>query len=368
MAYGFSCKNTSGDVIISDEFKNMHFLETLTADSNDGGAFDNSTGSNLSDVFPNFSGANAANALDGRVILTYTVTTTGVPLVFIKPNANAYDRWYSLIKQSNVGNDWEFEVLMSGIAVNNFPELFIFVDANEVPIGSDTYGMIVHRPDGTKTFDSRAQPLAVIDGGTSRPREYPCDEGRPRINEQFSNTGPFGYDDLDSDFHSNNQQNIGVCGDGVEGETEANCLLHGVSWTRYSDQLNEPFNIQSIQTDVAFTNIMFAAPAVSQAVYNRLAFGFTSGVGTSTAAWYVMYRTAFQIQDEDLGLLPGGGLQFRTGWGTYAAGYSFSSVEEDTGWFGGGGGSYSSGTQPYTAATINYTNNTFIAADASKYT
>ena len=50
-----------------------------------------------------------------------------------------------------------------------------------------------------------------------------------------------------------------------------------------------------------------------------------------------------------------------------AGGYSFSSVAEDGGWFGGGGGSWSSGSMPYTAKTINLQSNAYILADSSRY-
>jgi hypothetical protein len=70
-----------------------------------------------------------------------------------------------------------------------------------------------------------------------------------------------------------------------------------------------------------------------------------------------MYRNTFRIRNG----------YFDAGWSTYAAGYSFSSVYEGGGWFGGGGGSYSSGTMPYTAKTINLFSNAYIIADATRY-
>ena len=77
----------------------------------------------------------------------------------------------------------------------------------------------------------------------------------------------------------------------------------------------------------------------------------------STAAWWVMYRQAFRLRSSN----------FDSGWTGYAAGYSFSSNYESGGWFGGGGGSYSSGSMPYTAKTINLQSNAYIIADSSRY-
>ena len=70
-----------------------------------------------------------------------------------------------------------------------------------------------------------------------------------------------------------------------------------------------------------------------------------------------MYRSAFRLRAN----------KFDAGWSVFAAGYSFSSSFESGGWFGGGGGSYSSGSMPYTAKTINLQSNAYIIADSSRY-
>ena len=70
-----------------------------------------------------------------------------------------------------------------------------------------------------------------------------------------------------------------------------------------------------------------------------------------------MYRQAFRLRSG----------YFDSGWTNYAAGYSFSSVAEDGGWFGGGWGSWASGSMPYTAKTINLQSNAYIIADSSRY-
>ena len=67
MSYGFSAINTSGQTIISDEMENLHFLGKATLNSNDGGGYNN------------YGSA-------GRIIFTYTISTSATPLVFIKPS------------------------------------------------------------------------------------------------------------------------------------------------------------------------------------------------------------------------------------------------------------------------------------------
>ena len=111
---------------------------------------------------------------------------------------------------------------------------------------------------------------------------------------------------------------------------------------------------------------MFAAPSLAQATYKRQMHGHKRSCGccgcccqdhNSTAAWWVMYRNTFRLRSGYID----------AGWTNYAAGYSFSSSYESGGWFGGGGGSYSSGSMPYTAKTINLTSNAYIIADATRY-
>jgi uncharacterized membrane protein YgcG len=116
---------------------------------------------------------------------------------------------------------------------------------------------------------------------------------------------------------------------------------------------------------------MFACPSLAQAVYKRQMHGFYESCGCfvfgwcacgwqdhhSTAAWWVMYRQAFRLRTG----------KFDSGWTGYASGYSFSSSYESGGWFGGGGGSYSTGSMPYTAKTINLQSNAYIIADSSRY-
>jgi len=320
MSYGFEAINDNGKVIINDKIENLHFLGKATR------------GGNNSDYgnFPNYSGA--LDALDGRTIHYFTITCTGTPIVFIKPYPNG--RFTGVIKQSVSGTTWSFDVVVSGTSTADPPELYCFVNADEVPTSSENYGMQVFKANGTtRTFDSRRQPLAITSGGTViAPSDPTLGTGLPT-----STSGhPWNYATNDHDFRCQGVHN------------------------RYSD---------SSVTTTNSSDLMFSCPSLAQAVCRRRMDGFKQsqdyGQPTqnhySTAQWYVMYRAAFRV-----GTRSGAGF-FDAGWVVYAAGYSFSSSFEDGGWFGGGGGSYSSGTMPYSPKIINLQSNAYILADSSRY-
>ena len=395
MPYGFRSINDSGEVIVSDEFQNLHFIGKAIRDtSSDSTAaqFDQQSGSEQSNFFPDFTGSNiipgATDELDGRVLINYTITTTGRPLAFIKPDLDAYDRWYAIISQTEgTSNLWTFEVLMSGIAVNNFPELFIFVDANEIPasvFNNDTHGMVVYKPDGvTKTFDSRAQPLSILGVGLNTPRDFAPNDGTPVTTGQFSSVFAYEYDSLDHNFHSNGSQDIGNCGPGlpgtfIQGMTEDNCT-GAQGETNWVDQVNDPdFGNVSVTTNVntntkPHTDMMFACPSIGQAVFQRQAHGHNVGTSDfSTAAWWVMYRAAYRLQPHATN--PGNNkVRFNAGWGTYAAGYNYIIGAEAENWNGVQPGDtrtgWAEGLQPYNSGvSINDQSVTMIVADSTKYT
>jgi hypothetical protein len=313
MSYGFEAINNNGKVIINDTIENLHFLGKATR----GGS-----NSDYAD-FPTYSGA--FDSLIGRVIHYYTITCTGTPIVFIKPND--YSRWHGVIKQSVNGTTWSIDVIVSGTSTSNPPDLYCFVNANDVPSSTENYGMQVFKSNGTtKTFDSRKQPLAITGGGTViAPTDPTNSTGLP------TSTGghPWNYATNDHDFRCSNKYN------------------------QYSN------------TNIDTTDTMFSCPSLAQAVYKRRMDGFKQsqayGQPTqnhySTAQWFCMYRSAFRLRSN----------YFDAGWAVYAAGYSFSSSFEDGGWFGGGGGSYSTGTMPYDPKTINLQTNAYIIADSSRY-
>ena len=315
MAYGFEAKNDSGNIIINDTIENLHFFGKASRGGSSAGYGDIS----------GYSGSN--DTLDGRCIWTYTITCTGTPVAFIKPAD--YGRWHAIIKQSVSSTTWTFQVMISGTSTSNPPDVYCFVNADDIPSSSDTHGMQVFKSDGTtKTFDSRKQPLAITGGGTAvSPSDPTNTSGTPGT----SSGHDWNYATNDHDFRSSNR------------------------YTAYSNS--------AINT----SDTMFSCPSIAQACYKRQMHGHKCSDYTwwksgcqehnSTAAWWVMYRQAFRLRSSN----------FDSGWTGYAAGYSFSSNWESGGWFGGGGGSYSSGSMPYTAKTINLQSNAYIIADSSRY-
>ena len=320
--YGLRAYNTSNQVLISSDLENLHFGGTATLTGNDGGNYGD---------FPGYSGSHDTD-LDGRVIYTYTFTTAGTPLVFIRPTD--YTQWHGIVTHEQAGTTWTFKVMKSGLSTTNAPTLFCFVSPQNltVPAGQN-YGMKVMLSGGGAAFDSRLRPLAIVGGGVAQPPSCPVNDGCPTTTSGHS----WNYATLDWDFGSSNRYNS-----------------YGNTGTH--------------------TDLMFAAPSLAQAVYKRQMHGhkascnwecpwpFSGCCGGhqdhySTAAWWAMYRSTFRLRTN----------YFDAGWTNFAAGYSFSSNHESGGWFGGGGGSFSTGTMPYTAKTINLTGNAYIIADATRY-
>lgn len=317
MAYGFEAKNDSGKVIINDTIENLHFIGKATHDSQYTGYTN----------FPTYSGAN--DTLDGNTICYYTITCSGTPVPFIKPTD--YSRWTGIIKQSVSGQTWTFHVMCSGASTGNMPQIYCFVNADDIAIPSgETHGMIVFKADGsTKTFDSRRQPLAITGGGNALPPVDPTNSsGLPGV----TNNAAWQSSSLDHDFRSGNQ------------------------YTSYSD------------SNINTSNTMFSCPSIAQAVYSRVINGYKSsnipwyeGGGSqehwSTAWWWVMYRSTFRLRSGN----------FDAGWTCYQAGYWYSENYESGGWFSGGSGGYTSGNRPYDNKTINRQANAYIIADSSRY-
>jgi hypothetical protein len=315
MAYGFEAKNDSGNVIINDTIENLHFFGKATRGGSSAGVGD----------FPDYSGSN--DTLDGRCIWTYTITCSGTPVAFIKPAD--YARWHGIIKQSVSETTWTFEVMISGTSTSNPPDVYCFVNADDVPSSSDTHGLLVFKSDGTtKTFDSRKQPLAITGGGNAVSPSDPTNSGGT---PGTTNNASWQAASNDHDFRSSSQ------------------------YTAYSD------------SGANTSNAMFSCPSLAQAVYSRVINGYKCSDHNwweggcqshwSTAWWWVMYRAAFRLRSGN----------FDAGWTNYQAGFWYDEHYESGGWFGSGSGGYSYGNAPYSNKTINLQSNAYILADSSRY-
>lgn len=296
--------DANNDVLISSDASNLHFCGKAVFQCHDGG----SLGS-----FPNYTGVND-DSLDGRVVYSYSIKVSTAPVVFIKPSL--YGRWHALVNMENVGSSvWTFKVMVSGNTPSTPPELYCFVSAKHLLPSPETHGMVVYNNNNNVTFDSRLQPLALLDSGTFTPPSCPMNDGCPQVT-----TGhPLNYNSLDWDFGSSDSY---------------------ISKTIVGNK----------------SNLMFAAPSIAQSTYKRQMHG-GSGTNTSTAMWWAMYRSAFRVREGYLDC----------GWLAFQGSYSFRSNTKSIGWFGGGDGSYDSGTMPYKAKYINLTEQVYTIADHTRY-
>jgi hypothetical protein len=320
--YGFLSDNAFGDVMISSEIITTHFGGLCTYE---GIVYD----SHRFTSFPNYSGSN--NVLDGRIVHEFTYRNPYPQLLFLRPGN--YSVGYSIISQSLGSNyTWNILVLQEG-ATSYPPQIYTFVAPWTLDIpygGNDNWGMQVFGPDGDVYFDSRLGPLAIDEAGSIRPPAVPCGGGTIPVR---SNTA-WNANDLDYDFRSTGQYT-----------------------TNPINNVQDP------------SNLAFAVPSVTQAVYSRRMSGHKLSRSWhmyasdqhhySEALWWVMYRNIFGIDVV--------GNRFVSGWGTFAAGFHFASAWQDGGWMGGGGGSLEYGSQPYSSKTLNLVPSTYLLIDVSRY-
>jgi hypothetical protein len=363
MTEGFIAYNDNNNVMVSSDIENMHYGGKATRTGSSSGL-----GS-----FPSYAGSSSGK-IEGRCIHTYTFVSAGEPLVFIRPSN--YSLWHAVIQQSKSGSTWTFKVLQSG-TTSQPPDLHVFVRPSQLPAPTDTHGLKVFLSSGTTAFDSRLNPLTIVDGGVSQPPSDPTNGGglpgeTGVIGSSYWVYGANGCWGVERW----NQGSMHAWGGTGNGNTP---LDHDFSCSnRYSSS--------AMSNGSSYTNLMFAAPSLAQSVQQRLIRGYkedenygfwctycacygyggcVSFCGTyldsiqrhySTASWWVMYRNAFRLRSGYID----------SGWGTYDAGYSYSSNWESAGW-NGGGGAVNTGSRPYTPKTINLQDNAYIIADVTRY-
>lgn len=161
MTWGFEATNRNGQVLVSSDTRNLHFLGKATLDriirQNDGyGGF-----------------RHYAFRIDCMV--------TPVPF-FTAPTADRY----GIVAIRNVSATvWEIEVLRSGVSAT-IPEVYVFCDPRGMinPPTTD-YGMQVMRDDNTPSFDSRFNPLIVTGGIQVAPPSNPLTVTPPTLTARF---------------------------------------------------------------------------------------------------------------------------------------------------------------------------------------
>lgn len=213
------------------------------------------------------------------------------------------------------------------------------------------------------TFDSRLSPMAVVDGGTLIPPATPLAIGQP------GESGVIGSIYFEDGVKRWNQNTMAPWG----GTSSPGNTPNDFDFRSYNHHVSAP-----LTTVVPYTNLMFVAPSIAQAVQQRSIRGYKEDTSYfyyysppftytktldhiqqhfSTAAWWVMYLNAFRFQVGE----------FQAGWATYDSGYSFDSRWDDGGVFGGGGGNKSFGSTPYDPKIINRIDNLYIVTDVTRY-
>jgi predicted secreted protein len=139
MSTGFIAYNNSGDVLVSSDTKNLHFIQKIT------------TPTSLEETSDYHGGIR-------RWIYRATCSVTPVPF-FTTPTSDYYA--ISRIKSAGT-NLWDIEVIRSGTS-STTPDVYIFAEPSAAS-STDTYGMVVYMDDGSAAFDSRLRPLAVTGG------------------------------------------------------------------------------------------------------------------------------------------------------------------------------------------------------------
>lgn len=143
MSHGFTATNSSGQVLVSTDTKNLHFygkasfLRTLAAGTKYGGMYRWVFGANCIDY----------------------------PTPFFTANGG----FIGLISIKLVGSVWEIDIVSS---VASPPEIYVFTPARSIQ-SSERYGMVVYKDATTVAFDSRLKPLSVYGGQSITPPTAP---------------------------------------------------------------------------------------------------------------------------------------------------------------------------------------------------
>ena len=145
MAFGINALNDFGEVIISSELKNLHFIAKLTTPES-------------STSFTGFGGSAV------HIYRVNNCPTIPVPFIHMLAGNEAA----TTAVRSVDATTWDIEVVTN----NNIPTLYIFADATAAIVDSD-FGMNVYNADGTAAFASSARPLAVTNAVNITPPSSP---------------------------------------------------------------------------------------------------------------------------------------------------------------------------------------------------
>tara|TARA_R110000823_G_C15921359_1_gene498700 strand:+ start:420 stop:1340 length:921 start_codon:yes stop_codon:yes gene_type:complete len=305
MSYGFEATNNNNKVLISSETRNLHFLAKYSSPSV----------------------SNSASAYGGFKELSYTITSTVIPVPFFTmPTAD----YYGIIGVKNTtGNTWVVKMIKSGTNTT-YPVLYVFVDARGVT-SSESYGMQVLQNDGSASFDSRKEPLVITGGASVTHPSNPLSSSISGLNSVECGSGS---------SHSQHTPDNESSAVGI-GSISSTPIYH------YS-------SLAQAERRASFSGSEESCLGIS-------AYGGCIGYG-ETDSWVSTYWAFYR------GGIRRNGTNVYAGWVAVLGGCYWSSYD-DNDFFGidVGGGSTGGGSFPYSNETINLASTAVIVGDGTRY-
>jgi len=305
MSYGFEATNNNNKVLISSETRNLHFLAKYSSPSV----------------------SNSASAYGGFKELSYTITSTVIPVPFFTmPTAD----YYGIVGVKNTtGNTWVVKMIKSGTGTT-YPVLYVFVDARGVT-SSESYGMQVLQNDGSASFDSRKEPLVITGGASVTHPSNPLTSSISGLNSVECGSG------TTHSQHTPTNESSAVS----IGSVSSTPIYHYSSLAQ------------------AERRASFTSSDESCSGFN--AYGGCIGFGTDTSyisTYWAFYRGGIRRS----------GTNVHAGWITVLGGcYWSTNTDEDFIGIDIGGGSTGGGGFPYTNETLNLASTAVIVGDGTRY-
>lgn len=176
MAYGFRAINNNSEVLIDSSTKNLFFLSKA--------------------IFNRIIATETYAGGSIRIVYRVSCPNLKVPLPFFTiPYSNRYVGTTRITTVST--NLWEIELLVSGTSTSVLPEVYVFIEYDNVlsPLGK--YGMIVYQDNtnGEVTFDSRANALVIDNTISVTPTSNPYTRTDDEMcgGNSGNNAGPVQY-------------------------------------------------------------------------------------------------------------------------------------------------------------------------------
>lgn len=310
MSWGFEATNTSGQVLVSSETRNLHFVGKAQLNRS----------------------IKTTNGYGGVRHYAYRIDCQVIPMPFF--SMPSYDFFGVVaVREVSVYADrktWEIELVRSGTS-DLVPEVYVFCDPRGITTAPQTnYGMQVMRDDGTLSFDSRYRPLTVVAGASAYPPSNPLTVSPPTLSGKYCQSDTSDY------LGANNH----------------NTFTLDVSAARKPIYFYP--SIAQAQREFAFHESEDECDG----------FGAYGGcLGFSRAYdWYSYYWAFYR------GAIRQGGDYLHTGWVAveWGCNWTYQKKSEFIG-IGIGGDSGQGGKWPYSNETLNLTPTAVIVADGLKY-